>query len=301
MNALKTLLLLIVLTYMSCKEKTTPQKADTFHTSLMALFVEDIDNSVEWYTERLGFGIEKEIVDYPDYGMRIAFLELNDFRLELIEKDNALSPDDYLPSPEHTLGGVAKIGLRTQNVETVYNKLKPSDDVNFITEIGTLPEMDVSIEWPTKYFLITDPDGNFIQFFDVGVITQTAPWLTMITVRDLDTQMAWYSDYIGLEHIYTIGEPGNRRAILERNGYVIELWETKSVLPAKDISADTTILGIRKIAFGMDDVSGVDSLCNANGVPVVMSLDSSSFDWADRAMIVLDSEGNWVQLFETIK
>jgi len=49
---------------------------------LVALVVEDIDSSLNWYKEKLNFEIEKEVEEYSDYGLKIAFLKSSDFHLE---------------------------------------------------------------------------------------------------------------------------------------------------------------------------------------------------------------------------
>ena len=284
----------LVISNWGCSPNVQTTEEDTFRPSLLALFVEDIDRSIDWYTEKLHFKIEKETEEYPDYGLKIAFLELNDFHLEIIEKLDSFKKVDVAPDDDEYIGGTFKTGFTTKDLESLYNELKKHDDVTFITGIGELPERQLPTKWPSKYFLITDPDGNFLQFFDSGESELISPWLTMITVENIENSISWYSEILGFHHHETVGEKGNQRAILERNNYVLELFEPEQVIKANEISADTTILGFAKISFEIEDITAVDQ----SKVDVVSSIDESSFEWASRAMMLKDIDGNWVQLFE---
>jgi methylmalonyl-CoA/ethylmalonyl-CoA epimerase len=62
----------------------------TAHPYLMSLSVADLDLSVRWYCEMLGFR-ETRRLNLPDSSLRISFLELNGFRLELVEFKNSVS------------------------------------------------------------------------------------------------------------------------------------------------------------------------------------------------------------------
>lgn len=288
------IIILILITISSCKEKTKTVPKDVFKPNLIALFVEDIDSSLNWYKEKLNFEVERSIEEYPDYGLKIAFLESNDFHLEIIEKANSFKQSEITINQDRYVGGVFKIGFKTNDLEKVYNQLKKFNDVEFVTDIGILPENKIPIPWPTKFFLIKDPDGNFIQFFDLGNSKQISLWLTMITVDSLENSIFWYSEFLGFKHHKTMGEKGNRRAVLERNNYVLELFEPNEVIKASQISVDTTVLGFRKIAFEIKDLTYLAK----DKIEIVSPIEKSDFEWASKAMIVKDLEGNWTQIFE---
>jgi len=294
MNRIVQIILLLIVTNLGCKEKVeTPQK-DIFRPNLIALFVEDIDSSLNWYKEKLNFEVERAIEEYPDYGLKIAFLESNGFHLEIIEKTNSFKQSEINRSEDRYVGGVFKIGFKTNGLENLHNDLKELEDVEFVTDIGVLPENKIPIPWPTKYFLIKDPDGNFIQFFDSGNSKQISPWLIMLTVDNLESSISWYSKTLGFKHHKTMGKKGNQRAILERNNYVLELFEPNYVIKANQISTDSTVLGFKKIAFAIEDLSSLKQ----EKVEIISPIEKSDFEWAKKAMIVKDLEGNWTQLFE---
>lgn len=296
-KSLRRIFVILFLISIGCKEISQPTKTSSFSPILLALFVEDIDTSLQWYTEKLGFEVENAIEDYPDYGLKLAFLSLNDFHLEIIEKKNSYKSSDVLRRGETYVGGVFKIGLKTNNLSHLYERLKLFEDVEFVTGIGELPENKLPIKWPTKHFLIEDPDGNYIQFFNSGEDEGIKPWLTMISVRDLESSISWYENNMNFRHFETMGEKGNRRAVMERDNYILELYEPELVFNF-DENSDSTFLGFSKIAFGVNDLNRVDSILKNENSKIVMPIEESDFDWAEKAMIAKDSEGNWIQFFE---
>lgn len=298
MKASIHIILLFLFAFAGCKDHVKTTQEDFFEPNLAALFVKDIDASIDWYKEKLEFKIEKEVESYPDYGLKIAFLELDGFHLEIIEKTNSFEPAEITPNEDQYIGGVFKIGFKTDDIEGLYNRLKGLDGVELITDIGTLDDPQIPIAWPSKYFLIKDVDGNFIQFFDSRDTKGISPWLTMVTVDNLENSMAWYSQTLGFEHYQTVGDIGNRRAVLGRNNYVLELWEPSHVIKANQIAADSTVLGFSKIAFGVENLVTISLALKERNTDIVMPLEKSDFDWARQAMMVKDPDGNWTQLFE---
>lgn len=296
---LKQIVLFLLITLMGCKNPKQGIEKEVFSPKLIGIFVENIENSINWYTKNLGFEIEKEIQAYPDYGLKLAFLKVDDFQLEIIEKTPSYKQSEVSSNPEVSLGGLFKMGLVVNDLQSKYAQLKQSEEVVFVAELGLLPKNSMPIKWPTQHFLIQDPDGNYVQIFDSGDSEEVAPWLFMITVEDLEKTVSWYSENLGFTHHQTIGKVGNRRAVLERNNYVLELFEPEKVIIADKISTDSTLLGFKKIAFGVRDLNALSSELEKRRVEVVLPLEKSDFDWAEKAMIAKDIEGNWTQLFET--
>lgn len=269
-----------------------------FENNLIAISVSNIEKSTNWYTEKLGFNIEKGIQNYPDYDLKLAFLSQGKFRIELMEMKDAISSNEVLSRNEAYVGGVFKLGFITSNIESLYNQLNQMADVDFVTEIGEVPKNNLPINWPTKYFLIKDLDGNLIQFFDSGTTLNIVPWLTMIVVDNLENSISWYVDSLGFNHYDTVGDEGNRRAILARNNQVLELYEPKHIKKAADIPQKINVLGFKKIAFYVENISEFSSNFESNDVEVISTIKKSDFDWASKYMIVKDLDGNWIQIFE---
>ena len=284
---------------LGCVEQASTPPIDVFAPRLTAIFVAELDASVSWYREKLGFEIEKESEEYPDYGLKVAFLTLNGFHLEIIEKANSFKQSDILLEEDQYVGGIFKIGLKSSDLDSLFTRLKDLGGVEFLTGIGELPESQLPIEWPTQYFLIKDPDGNFIQFFDSGETMEGSPWLFMVTIENIEKGISWYSDKLGFKHLQTVGEEGNRRAVLERNNYILELFEPHKVRKANEVSADSAILGFAKLAFAVEDLTLLSANWEKDSIEIVTPIEKIDFEWAEKAMIIKDPEGNWVQLFET--
>ena len=130
--------------------------------SWAAITVTALDRSVAWYRDHLGFKPGRTI-DAPKYQVRIAFLELGGFTLELIEFQQAVTPATLkaripeLEDRDHLVGFV-KLGFRVADVDVLARSLeaagitlrmKPTDD----------PELH------DRFILVEDPDGNTLQFF----------------------------------------------------------------------------------------------------------------------------------------
>lgn len=124
--------------------------------------VADLDISKKWYQEKLGFHPTKTI-EFAQNGLRIAFLDLNGFTLELIEFKESVSmaavkkriPD--LKDRDH-LQGFLKLGFRISNVDALAAELKHSG-----VKLRMEPTNDR--ESKDRFLLVEDPDGNTLQFF----------------------------------------------------------------------------------------------------------------------------------------
>jgi catechol 2,3-dioxygenase-like lactoylglutathione lyase family enzyme len=287
--------------FMSCQYKDT--SSDNFQPQLVAILTDSLESAMNWYTENLGFEIEKGIMDYPENNLRAAIIKKEGFHLELIEQSPSYQQSIVLPDAEHQLGGIAKLGFIVENIEEVYNGLQTRSTVDFVTEIGSLPDTELSIKWPKRYFLIKDVDGNYLQFFsyDDLSISQSNPWLVMVTVQNIEESASWYAEKLGFVHLTTVGNPGNQRAILVRNNYVLELFEPSKITLRKNISADSSVLGFSKVAFGVLDMNSLHNQLKKRNVEIASEPDSSEFDWATKSMIVCDNDGNWIQIFELTK
>lgn len=298
-NATRTLLyILIIGLSVACQDNQPDTQTESFQVRLMAIVVEDLEVSLKWYSQVLGGTLEKPIDSFPDYDLRIAFLQVGDFHLELIESGSSIQRSEILPDPTISLGGWFKIGFLVQDIDIKYAELQKMDSLDFVTGIGDLPQNELPIKWPKRFFLLQDPDGNYVQFFDSGAGANPSPWLFMNTVQDLPTAISWYTSHLGFTHHETVGESGNRRAVLERDDYVIELFEPVQVLPASKAPSENLILGFSKLAFGVDKFEALLTQLKNEQIQISYGPETSTFSWANQYVIVKDEEGNWIQLFE---
>jgi len=124
-----------------------------------AIVVRDIDASIRWYENVFAVKLRNRN-DSPERGSKIAVLEADQMILELIQVRSFLSSTDILAGkPERTLiTGYTKVGFKSSDLSATIQRLKELN-VNFFGDIYT----DTSGK---RSFLITDPDGNLIQFFE---------------------------------------------------------------------------------------------------------------------------------------
>ena len=114
------------------------------------------------YEEKLGFRRTKTL-DLPEHKLRIAFLELNGFTLELIQFQQSVSLADIrhsipeLKDRDH-LQGFVKLGFRIPDVDALAASLKASG-----VKLRMEPTDDP--QFHDRFLLVDDPEGNTLQFF----------------------------------------------------------------------------------------------------------------------------------------
>lgn len=293
---------LLLLTFLvsqatACEQEAPSSMPNIFQPQLMAIVVENLEQSLNWYAQVLEGTLERPIDSFPDYGLRIAFLQVGEFHLELIESKTSIQPADLLPNTDAYLGGWFKMGFMLSDIKTKYDQLKGIDALDFVTGIGELPASNLPITWPTQFFLLKDPDGNYVQFFDGGAEKEPTPWLFMNTVKDLPNAISWYTQHFGFTHQETVGDPGNRRAILSHDNFVLELFEPTTVV-TNAIPGDSMTIGFTKLAFGLNTFDTLTANLHRDNIPIVYGPEASDSPWASQYIILKDVEGNWVQLFD---
>ena len=126
----------------------------------MAIIVSDVDTSINWYDNTLGFEVLNR-VDMSERGLRQANLKHGDAALELIELSTALSPKDLLKGkPKKTkIAGLFKFGFAVNDFD---------EWAKFLTD--KIPGLEDQIvndpNTGKKMVIILDPDGNRIQLFE---------------------------------------------------------------------------------------------------------------------------------------
>jgi len=126
----------------------------------VGIFVSDIDKSSRWYAKVFDMKLTKEL-SFPEYdSLKINFLEGNDFRIEMIEKNTAFSITEYVSDynlNDKPLIGFFKIAFLVPDIQRIYDQLK-----TFNVEV--LYEITEDTQFDSKFFIIKDLDGNLIQF-----------------------------------------------------------------------------------------------------------------------------------------
>ena len=130
------------------------------HPSFYALVVQDMDQSLAWYQQNLGFQVD-DLKILEARGLKIANLSHQSLRLELIEFQQVIRPNQLTESlePNTRVAGVFKIGFDIVNFEEFVTTLK-AKNVEFRGDVVEDPITG------KKMVIILDPDGNRIQLFD---------------------------------------------------------------------------------------------------------------------------------------
>lgn len=166
---LHVVLLLVVL---ECLALATPTQESQTNTAkpqfslrpyLVSISVASLDESLKWYTENLGFIVLNK-KDLPEYSLRIAFLQMNGFMMEMIEFKNSVSEEDIrkaFPKVDDRakIQGFGKLAFQVEDIDAFAGLLKRKG-VHFVREVQEDKEL-----FHTKWFIVTDNSGNWIQFF----------------------------------------------------------------------------------------------------------------------------------------
>lgn len=123
------------------------------------LVVKDIQASITWYQDNLGFRLEHQL-DVPDTGLKIAhIITENGVRLELFEQaGSVIGPDDRKDVwGSLNTQGAKHVGISVDDVETAAKELEQKG-----IEIVHPPAI---VEFAqVKNFFIRDNSGNIIEF-----------------------------------------------------------------------------------------------------------------------------------------
>ena len=122
----------------------------------MTLSVRDIEQSTAWYASKLRFH-EVGRKEYLEFHTRLRFLELNGWRVELIEDKGARAVERRPDPPQHTaLLGASQFCLETDDLEAVKRSLATAG----VPITWEFQNVDLRVH----FVFIRDPDGNLIQY-----------------------------------------------------------------------------------------------------------------------------------------
>lgn len=116
-----------------------------------------------------------------------------------------------------------------------------------------------------------------------------------IVVRDLEAQMRFYRDTLGLELTEPITFPGGGQERLAWGDAIVKLVHFESAPDASNPpNGMMGATGIRYISLYVDDVESATQRCRDAGYTVPIA--PMDFSPTVRIAIVEDAEGNWVEL-----
>jgi catechol 2,3-dioxygenase-like lactoylglutathione lyase family enzyme len=124
---------------------------------MVAISVADLKAETDWYVEKLGFKIEKD-VNIGDGRVFFRWLTLGDQRIELVYSPTAKDATPARPKPPGHAGlhGFTHVTLETHDLAATKAALAAR---------GVTPALDVTEVAPLgiKVIYLTDPEGNAVE------------------------------------------------------------------------------------------------------------------------------------------
>ena len=126
----------------------------------MTVSVEDVEAASQWYSEKLGFTETKRVV-VDNGNVRIAWMEIPGFRVDLAQVQGSLRPEEQnAVPPQHMLSqGWRHLAFAVDDVDRVYEILSDRG-VGFISPPATYDPPGIRI----VYF--KDIDGNILELYN---------------------------------------------------------------------------------------------------------------------------------------
>jgi catechol 2,3-dioxygenase-like lactoylglutathione lyase family enzyme len=125
------------------------------------LSVADLDTTIAWYIEKLGF--ERDYAyQIPPLQARVAFLRLGDLRVELFEVRGAAPAPSSASTPASDLGvhGLKHVALAVEDIEVARDHLQ-ARGVEFVTDVAVVPASNTE-----RYAFFRDNNGILIELFE---------------------------------------------------------------------------------------------------------------------------------------
>lgn len=155
-NAILIVTLLLASNICNSQSTKLPNPAAYF----TAIIVNNIDTSISWYSEILGFEVIDE-TEVANRGLKQANLKRGNIHIELIQISTSVSSTTLLEErPQGTrVQGFFKFGIMVNDFDLWMDHLN-NVDANIHGSVVTDPTSN------KKMVIIKDPDGNRIQLFE---------------------------------------------------------------------------------------------------------------------------------------
>jgi methylmalonyl-CoA/ethylmalonyl-CoA epimerase len=124
----------------------------------VGISVANLEESVAWYVEKLGFELVRPIARNPDSPTTIARVRRGNFTIELFEIQGAAPLPDYRrdPSADLRVHGLAHFAFEVDDARAVMNELESKG-----VEIVLRPRED---DVGATFFFVRDNSGNSFEF-----------------------------------------------------------------------------------------------------------------------------------------
>jgi catechol 2,3-dioxygenase-like lactoylglutathione lyase family enzyme len=141
------------------KSMDAPSALSQVQPYAVTMSVPDIEAGIKWYTEKLGFKVVKR-KSYPEFKTSLVFMELNGYRIELIQDGNAKAVAPRPNPPAHTsTHGISQFAFKTDNLVQVKSDLL-ARGIPIVWEFENK-------ELGAKFLVIRDLNQNLIFFLEL--------------------------------------------------------------------------------------------------------------------------------------
>jgi catechol 2,3-dioxygenase-like lactoylglutathione lyase family enzyme len=128
-------------------------------------------------------------------------------------------------------------------------------------------------------------------------------FIVAISVKDINTAAGWYNKYLGFEFGEKKDYPESKVSIgiMTKGEFSLELVQHKESVPVSkfipDISNPAVVRGYGKVGYIVDNLEEIVKRMKAGLVKFIIDpmVNKAS---GSKMCIVLDNDGNWVQLME---
>ena len=134
------------------------------------------------------------------------------------------------------------------------------------------------------------------------------PFLAALSVSSVARTATWYRDHFGfrLLQMDTVGRPGLAAALLERDGFYLEIVALAGSRPRRDAlvnpATNASLQGLYKFGFWVPDADSVAREISRAGIPLYRPLATdSTLAGGTRYFLVLDPDSTVVQGFGPLR
>ena len=280
-----------------------------FKPRVIGIVVSDMETSMAWYTQNLAFERDT-VMHFPTSGITVGMVHQGSFFLELVSfKKSIAAKNLQLPGGSTSINGFFKIGFEVKDLEHLYNHLN-SRQVKVVAPIDALQRPNFDGPWPDKYFLVEDPDGNYVQFFSArpesDFQTSLKPFLMGLATPNLNESINWYQKQLGAQLLDRVGTVGNERAVLDIVGFILELGQFEGYINYGELSDNPThpfyqVHGVKKLSFHMEGIRQLSHQMQVDSVTFDFELTEKRSLAGDRYFMIQDNFGNSLQFFASDK
>lgn len=269
--------------------------------------VADMDQSVKWYREKLGFELITPIA--TSRTEKITYVQNRGVRLKMVQvsNPNPLPPYRSHPTTDNAVQGHKHFSLRVKDGAQAERELRTLGvSIVFVAVVGD-----------TYGVFISDPTGNLIEVLqeksptsppDPNKVLGVAPisierWShAAISVPSTDEAIAWYGRNLGLavDHADVVAVPDGPRfkiTWLKAPNFCLEIFKVPGSAPLPpdrlNPSDDLKTLGNKYFSLGVADISKAERGLKSLSVDIITQTVNDV-----RSMFIRDNAGIVIEILQ---